>query len=115
MVGERANANLPYVDPTSSETLAFRPGEGPGHADELARLGHEGEMPVEAAHRLDVSRGEGGARLVEGNVEQSIAGGVGQIDDALYVQMIHSDLRRAAATVQFTRWAALNILCEKLG
>ena len=28
VVGERANANLPYVDPASTSTLAFRPGAG---------------------------------------------------------------------------------------
>ena len=35
VIGERANANLPYVDPGSTETLAFRPGAGPASPERV--------------------------------------------------------------------------------
>src|SRR4051812_10951345 len=37
VIGDRGNANLPYVDPGSSSTLALRRGTGPGNPDVVNR------------------------------------------------------------------------------
>jgi hypothetical protein len=58
-----------------------RPSERTSHADGLSRLPDNGELPVDFADSVWITRFHGGGRFVERHVQQLVPLGIEQIDE----------------------------------
>ncbi len=67
------------------------PTDRAGHADDLAFLGQDRELPVDLTDALGVSADHSFMSLVVAHVEQGIASGVEQVDDTFNVGVVLHD------------------------
>lgn len=74
------------------EKVAHRPADRAGHADRLAVPVQQGELAVDFADAFRIAGRQAGESVIDGHIEEDVAGGIEQIDDSFDVRvMLHDE------------------------